>query len=411
MTDVNVQEFTRVGPRPLGLHLGLAATSLATSFASLPFVRDGKFPWVKELEPEAEKIARRLQEYEVAELVQGLAFEGNTKVVGMISGIRKYHAHPYRRKPISRPLIWSHGNVRLLDCAPKLAKKAPILFLVPSLINRAYILDLMPGKSFVEELANNGIRAILVDWGEPGAEEREYDLKDYLEKILLAGVEETRKLYPRAPLHVGGYCMGGTLAVALTQMLSQKPKSLITIAAPWDFHEGLGQSARLFLSNEAIWDSVLKGFKEMPVDILQSFFASLDPNLCMNKFCLFDQMGEDTDRAREFVALEDWLNDGVPLSAPVARSCFQGWYGRNDPVMGNWEVGSEKICPENITIPSMIVVPKSDRIVPPNSAIALSRQLPEAEVQMSGTGHIGMMVGSSAKGGLWLDVIAWIGKF
>ena len=60
---------------------------------------------------------------------------------------------------------------------------------VPSLVNRAYVLDLAPGRSMLRWLAERGIRPVLLDWGWPGAAERSFTLTDYvagrLERALL----------------------------------------------------------------------------------------------------------------------------------------------------------------------------------------------------------------------------------
>ncbi len=210
------------------------------------------------------------------------------------------------------------------------------------------------------------------------------------------------------PIHLFGYCMGGTLCVALSHFRQQDFKSFVAVATPWNFHEGLGLAAKNFLNNEAFWSALLSGFQELPVDILQAFFTSLDPNLCMNKFELFDRMDQASERATVFVALEDWLNDGVPLAPKVAQACFVSWYGENAPSNGQWSVGAELINPKNITIPSLIAVPSADKIVPPASAKELALQLPNSELLTVGNGHIGMMVGRGARQNLWQDVIDWI---
>ena len=63
----------------------------------------------------------------------------------------------------------------------------------------------------------------------------------------------------------------------------------------------------------------------MPVDLLQSFFAALDPLAHARQIPpLRPSIDPDGDQAAKFVALEDWLNDGVGLAAPVARECLQG---------------------------------------------------------------------------------------
>jgi polyhydroxyalkanoate synthase len=121
-------------------------------------------------------------------------------------------------------------------------------------------------------------------------------------------------------------------------------------------------------------------------------------------------MDMDSPRSIEFVALEDWLNDGVPLVRDVARQCLQEWYRDNRPFNGAWAIGGEVVRPENVTIPSMIAVPKSDKIVPDGSALGLAAQLPDVSIVRPPSGHIGMMVGRQAEDGLWADVIRWINR-
>src|SRR5262249_58581239 len=74
-------------------------------------------------------------------------------------------------------------------------------------------------------------------------------------------------------------------------------------------------------------EPLLEALGELPVDVIQALFAALDPSLALRKFLGFAGLDPASDRARQFVALEDWLNDGVPLAAPVARECIGQWYG------------------------------------------------------------------------------------
>ncbi len=119
-------------------------------------------------------------------------------------------------------------------------------------------------------------------------------------------------------------------------------------------------------------DPLFQALGEMPVDVLQSFFASLDPLSLLAKFRRFADMAGD--HARKFVALEDWLNDGVGLAAPVARECLTQWYGEN--TTGARQVadrGPSRCGRKNCDLPALAMVPASDRIVPPKSALALAR--------------------------------------
>ncbi|OUR76162.1 hypothetical protein A9Q83_15225 [Alphaproteobacteria bacterium 46_93_T64] len=408
MTGIEPSSILRAGPRPLGLHLSLSTLSFGSSLGALSLAKNGTLAWLPELQEEAEKIQAQLGQFEVAELALALGDEGQRLLSQMMSGIKKYQTHPYLRNMPTPPTVWSKGSMSLFDYGGALSETAPVVFLVPSLINRSYILDLMPGRSFVAALADAGIRPLLVDWGTPGPDEKEYGLDNYLLDVLSPALDFAAESFPKAPLHLAGYCMGGTLATALAQFKQDKIASLITIAAPWDFHEGLGQSARAIISNPVTWETILQTYGELPVDVIQSLFANLDPNLCLNKFSLFDQMVQTEKRAETFVALEDWLNDGIPLVKNVAYSCFIEWYGENRPALCKWLVRGEVINPEYITIPSMIVVPRSDRIVPPGSARALAQKIPNASLVTPPSGHIGMVVGSSASKGLWANMLQWV---
>ncbi|MBL4740398.1 MAG: alpha/beta fold hydrolase [Sneathiella sp.] len=398
----------RIGPRPLGLHLGLASATLTSSLGALPLAKRGHYPWLPELKSEAKNIQEQLQDFEIEAFLPELAQRGQTLVSEMMSGIEKYHSHPYKRKETQSSIFWSRGAAQLLDYGKGVAAGAPIALIVPSLINRAYILDLKAGRSFVDGLAEAGIHPYLLDWGAPGAEEREYFLDDYFNKILFPALNYLAEANPSSPIHLLGYCMGGTLAVAQASIQQGKISSLIALASPWNFHDGLNSGARFMISQKETWDSVLKGFGEMPVDLLQTFFASLDPNLCLNKFRMFNNLSMDSVRAEEFVALEDWLNDGIPLVKNVAAECFKGWYGENSPYLGSWHINGDVVRPQSLTIPTLIAVPASDRIVPPGSALGLAEQIPNAKVINPPSGHIGMVAGSRAKTGLWQDVIDWI---
>jgi polyhydroxyalkanoate synthase len=108
------------------------------------------------------------------------------------------------------------------------------------------------------------------------------------------------------------------------------------------------------------------------------------------------------------VALEDWLNDGVSLSAAVARECLFGWYGGNTTAYGHWRVAGRAIEPRKIGCPSLVMLPAQDRIVPPASAEALTQLLPRADVYRPPLGHIGMIVSSGAERQAWAPLAAWL---
>jgi polyhydroxyalkanoate synthase len=66
------------------------------------------------------------------------------------------------------------------------------------------------------------------------------------------------------------------------------------------------------------------------------------------------------------------------------------------------------VRPENVTVPSFVVIPAQDRIVPPASALALATALPGAVLHQPPLGHIGMVVGGQATAELWQPLARWL---
>jgi polyhydroxyalkanoate synthase len=330
----------------------------------------------------------------------------------LAQGVVAYRNHPFERTLETPPAAWREGNTRLLDYGhthPAARKRgARAVLVVPSLINRWEVLDLTAEKSLLRGMAAAGLRPYLVDWGTPDDEERKFDLTAYVERLERA-VAFVGKRSRRAAT-VMGYCMGGTLAVALAARQPRKVAGLALLAAPWDFHADKTGHAFL-LSAGPMLAKMADRLGELPVDVLQTLFWSLDPWLAVKKFGRFLGLDPQSDSARDFVLLEDWLNEGAPLAGPTARDCLIGWYGDNLTGEGRWVVGGKKIVPRKITRPALVMIPSGDRIVPPLSAAALAdpkRGLKNATRVDLPLGHIGMVVSGRARELCWTPLIDWL---
>jgi len=147
---------------------------------------------------------------------------------------------------------------------------------------------------------------------------------------------------------------------------------------------------------------------ELPVDAIQALFAAIDPSNALRKFLLFGQMDPASARAEAFVALEDWLNDGVALAAPVARECLGSWYAENSTAGGRWRIAGRAVLPAALTLPTLCMVPDNDRIVPPDAALALSQAIPRASLLRPPLGHIGMVASGRAETLAWQPLAEWM---
>jgi poly(3-hydroxyalkanoate) synthetase len=217
------------------------------------------------------------------------------------------------------------------------------------------------------------------------------------------------------PVVLVGYCMGGLLALAAALRRPAKGgegvAALGLLATPWDFHATPEDMARASAAAALLpgLEPVLEATGTLPVDVIQTLFAGLDPWGIPAKFRAFARMDQASSRAALFVALEDWLNDGVPLAAPVARETLSGWYGANTPAQLAWRIAGAVVDPAALRVPAFLAVPHRDRIVPPASARALVARLPPGAVlHEAAAGHIGMAAGTGAEAALWRPLLSWL---
>ncbi|MEQ9640989.1 MAG: alpha/beta fold hydrolase [Alphaproteobacteria bacterium] len=338
-----------------------------------------------------------------AGFIVAVAEAAQSRMSAFVAGLQRYQNHAYRRDLPEMPVAWAEGATRLLDYGGQDNAAGPALLVVPSLINRYYVLDLMAGRSLLRWLTGRGFRPFVVDWGEPGEAERGLDLSGHVGRLGRA-LDAVRERAGRPALV--GYCMGGTLSVALAQHRQADLAALALLATPWDFHAD-GKAAD-YASLAKVAAPVLSACGCLPVDLLQALFASLDPLLGWRKFRRLAALPEGGDGEREFVAVEDWLNDGAALPQAVAWECLFGWYAENRPGQGQWRLDGEPVRPEAIDLPALVAVPRADRIVPPASARALADRLPRAETLRPPSGHIGMVVSRRAEQGLWEPLADWL---
>src|SRR5437764_1429420 len=111
---------------------------------------------------DADDLARRFlalwSEYLAALAADPKGAEPLRRADGFLAGLETYRAHPYRRPRNRIPVVLRQGAVRLLDYGRGVA--GPAVLVIPSLINRYYVLDLLPEHSFLRHLAGAGLRPL-----------------------------------------------------------------------------------------------------------------------------------------------------------------------------------------------------------------------------------------------------------
>ncbi len=276
------------------------------------------------------------------------------------------------------------------------------MVLVPSLINPPHVLDLTPRRSLLRHLLREGHDAYLLDWGEPGPDDREQGLAGHIEALLLPLLAQLG----RPPVLVG-YCLGGTLAIGAAARMAargQPAAALAAIAAPWDFAQ---YDAAFRAQIEAVWARSRAGCEALglvPMEILQTGFWSLAPERTVRKYADFLEMEDGTPAYQGFITLEDWANEGAPLTLACGRDLIERCHGANEPGRGAWHVGGTAVDPAALACPTLAIASTSDAIVPAATTPPADRRIDLA------LGHVGMMIGGRAEQALWAPLSAWIAQ-
>ena len=310
-----------------------------------------------------------------------------------LEGLRKYQEAAREPPPAPKPAIAEAHGAMLRDYAEAGAAGPPILF-IPSLINPPNVLD-MGERSLLRWLAGQGRRVLLLDWGWPGKDRRAMSVAGHVEQIALPLIEALGE-----PAQLVGYCLGGTMALAAAQMGAAR--SVATIAAPWHF-DGFSADSRAALAK--LWagaQPTAAALGLLPMEVLQCAFWNLDPARTIAKFIAYAEL--EGAEARTFVMLEDWANDGPPLSEAAAREMFESLFAEDVTGKGSWCVAGGTAAPKSLSVPLLNIVSTTDRIVPAATAVGSGERLDLA------LGHVGMVVGSRAKEALWKPLAAWLSR-
>ncbi|MBL4802874.1 MAG: alpha/beta fold hydrolase [Emcibacter sp.] len=408
MSDSKTQQI-RSGPHPLSLHVASSTQNWTAAAAAFPLFQLGGLQIHPDLKQQAEDLRQNIADADLEQLQLRIMTKAQNRLSHMLAGIRAYQHHPYTRQTTPMPLFNKIGTTEVRDYGRDLVDDAPVVLAVPSLINPAYILDLAENHSFMRNLSEQGIHPYLLDWTTPQSEELAFGLEDYIIKRLLPVIRELHRHHNKK-IHLLGYCMGGNLALAAAQILQPENmiEGLTLIATPWDFHVDQPAHLPALTTNFLAKDIFNSGLSSIPANIMQLFFFSLDPTLSDRKFRKFSTQIPTASKARNFVAIEDWVNDGSPLSPQVAIDCLRNWYQENQPHNKCWRIADQIIDPSCLDLSGHIITPKTDRIVPPASAKALQKILPNFTHTVASGGHVTMIAGNSSKTTLWHKIASYL---
>src|SRR5919199_6818551 len=171
-----------------------------------------------------------------------------------------------------KEVVWTKNKAKLYRYEPSAPKKYPVpILIVYALINRPYVLDLLPGNSFIEYLVGEGFDVYLLDWGIPGDEDQDLSFEDYVLDYLRVAAKRVLSTSQATEYTLFGYCMGGTIAAMYASLFPEKPlANLVLLTTPIDFAPEKTGLLGLWTDEEYLDpDLLVESFGNVPSEIIE----------------------------------------------------------------------------------------------------------------------------------------------
>ena len=120
-------------------------------------------------------------------------------------------------------MVYQNDVMQLIQYAPstEAVRQRPIL-IVPSWINKFYILDLSENNSFVRWLISEGYTVFIISWVNPDKRHADKTFGDYMKMGPLAAIEQITALTGETSVNTAGYCIGGTLLATTVAVMAAR---------------------------------------------------------------------------------------------------------------------------------------------------------------------------------------------
>lgn len=330
---------------------------------------------------------------------------------GMMPKVMEY-ARKARKGATEFDVVYESGAVKLRRYrGDARIRYAQPLLSVFALVNRPYVLDLLPHKSVVRQFLNRGFDVYLVDWGEPTPADSDRTLHDYIEGHLHGVVHHLIAACDVDQVSLLGYCMGGTMSAMYTSLHQDLVRNFILMAAPIDWTD---RSQLLSVWTDSKYfdvDNLVDTLGNIPPEFLGTSFKMLRPvENYFSKWIGFYERMTDEKFLEEFFAMETWSNDDIPIAGEVYRDFVKFGLQQNLLIQGRFPLGPELINLRHITCPVLNLVADADHLVPCGQSLPFNQYISskDYEVLRVKAGHIGLAVGTRAHKELWPKACDWL---
>ncbi|BBC01694.1 MULTISPECIES: PHA/PHB synthase family protein [Bradyrhizobium] len=351
--------------------------------------------------------------FDFASISERVQSEVQRAIQRSIKGVEYFSSSGPSLGSTPKDVLYSRGTMNLYHYRPMADEvyRVPVL-IVMATTNRGYILDLVPGQSFIEFLLKRGFDVYMLDWTAPKPEEKSLRMEDYVLDFIPESVRRVQQDSGEKDVSVIGYCFGGVLSLLYGSIFNDGPmKNLICFTTPIDFRE-----MKLF-SNFADRryfdvDRLIDSTGNMPPELILQSFDMLRPAArVVGQIQLWDNIWND-EFVKSYRMFDRWATDTLPLAGEYFRAITKDLMWDNKLYNDTMTVGGREAKLADIKVPILHAVAEHDHIVPYDAAKHLITKIGSAdkeEVMLKG-GHVSLVAGANAIKRLWPKLDSWLGK-
>jgi polyhydroxyalkanoate synthase len=289
-------------------------------------------------------------------------------------------------------VVYRNELMELLQFEPQTAKvhATPILC-SPPWINKYYVMDLAPGKSFVEWAVQHGHTVFAISYRNPDASMASTTLEDYLVHGPRAAIDVIRGITGQERVNVVAVCLGGTLATMLLAYLAAVDDDTVgavtLLNTLVDFSQPGALGAFTDRSTVERLEQRLQREGVLPASQMARTFDLLRPDdLVFNYVARNWLMGEDPP-AFDMLA---WNADSTNMPAAMHSFYLRACYLENRLARGELVLCDRELDLSRITADAFVVGAVNDHIVPWRASYRTTQLLPKSDMTyvLSSAGHI-----------------------